>query len=576
MKHYLLLSFLSLLICSLSYAGCDDSIVVSISTPVTGSSTYKHVRIFDKDGNLTSKSNYQLQGNIWEYSSREEWQWDSAGHMIKYLYQSGNNFTWEDQTRQIYVFNSHGDLDSTIIQTAGWNDVHYEINRYDASFHLIEFATFDWDGTTWTNQRRILHYYDSNGDDTLEHRFNGSGISWIDDQKILKYYDANHNLIESAVQVFDGIGWSVYSEEFLHYTNNLNDSVTTIIYGGASPDQFLNVIIFDSLGRWLSKNQYTWDGSNWNFQMLRDSIAYNAEGKIIYSNDYVNLESYYANYDVTGSLIEEGGVSVSSPYSRQYTYSNGILSTIHHWSSTQGGIVSESNESFYYAEIFGSQIKCTGQTVILTADTCSTYTYLWSTGATTPSINAGASSYSVTVTHPNGMSYTSYFFEVIQFTSPIISLGNDTILCLNQSLNLSPGPGFDSYIWNDSSSAITFTAQSSVADTIVYSVTVGDGNGCQTTDSVTVYFDICSEIKDFSNSEVNLFPNPVSENLTVILNDPGKVKIEIINAEGKILKKFFFMNSDSYQIQLKDLANGFYILRISNQRFNKTHSFIKQ
>jgi len=65
-----------------------------------------------------------------------------------------------------------------------------------------------------------------------------------------------------------------------------------------------------------------------------------------------------------------------------------------------------------------------------------------------------------------------------------VDLGNDTILDLGDTLTLTAGLGFGSYIWStgDSSTSII------VSDNGVYSVTVTDSTGCPETDDITVHF----------------------------------------------------------------------------------------
>lgn len=66
-----------------------------------------------------------------------------------------------------------------------------------------------------------------------------------------------------------------------------------------------------------------------------------------------------------------------------------------------------------------------------------------------------------------------------QMANPI-SLGNDTTHC--GSLNLDAGSGYSSYLWNNNSTSQVITAGS----TGYYSVTVSDGNGCTSSDTILV------------------------------------------------------------------------------------------
>ena len=73
---------------------------------------------------------------------------------------------------------------------------------------------------------------------------------------------------------------------------------------------------------------------------------------------------------------------------------------------------------------------------------------------------------------------------VSQFATPIVSLGNDTLLCRDQSLLLHATAGFASYRWQDGSNQTGFTVKVDGQ----YSVLVTDANGCQAADTVSVGF----------------------------------------------------------------------------------------
>jgi hypothetical protein len=62
-----------------------------------------------------------------------------------------------------------------------------------------------------------------------------------------------------------------------------------------------------------------------------------------------------------------------------------------------------------------------------------------------------------------------------------LDLGNDATLCEGESLTLS-APGFDSYTWQDGSTAETYVA----GENGTYSVEVTDGNGCTYSDAITI------------------------------------------------------------------------------------------
>ncbi|MCF8269192.1 MAG: Ig-like domain-containing protein [Crocinitomicaceae bacterium] len=126
---------------------------------------------------------------------------------------------------------------------------------------------------------------------------------------------------------------------------------------------------------------------------------------------------------------------------------------------------------------------CAGQSVTLTA-TPSTAggTYLWSNGATTPTITVtpnATTSYSVTYSN-NGTASGSGTVTVNP--APSINGGQDQTVCQGASVTLS-GTGGVSYTWdNGVANGLPFTP----INTNTYTVTGTDANGCQGTDQVTV------------------------------------------------------------------------------------------
>ncbi|MCU0434573.1 MAG: gliding motility-associated C-terminal domain-containing protein [Bacteroidia bacterium] len=94
--------------------------------------------------------------------------------------------------------------------------------------------------------------------------------------------------------------------------------------------------------------------------------------------------------------------------------------------------------------------------------------YLWSTGATTQTINVTAPGiYSVTVSSgPNGLCSDQDTLVITQPAQP--DLGGDTAICAGQSLLLDPGITGTQYIWSNGATTPTIT----VSTTGLYSVQI--------------------------------------------------------------------------------------------------------
>jgi len=123
---------------------------------------------------------------------------------------------------------------------------------------------------------------------------------------------------------------------------------------------------------------------------------------------------------------------------------------------------------------------CAGIEVIFDAANAGS-TYAWSNGASTQTIAVtGANTYTVTVTNTANCT-ASDNVVLATFALPTVNLGNDTTQCGGSITFDASNPG-STYLWNDASTAQTFTAsQSGSVD-----VLVTDANGCSNADTVEV------------------------------------------------------------------------------------------
>ncbi len=110
--------------------------------------------------------------------------------------------------------------------------------------------------------------------------------------------------------------------------------------------------------------------------------------------------------------------------------------------------------------------------------------YLWQDGSTDSVLSINSPGiYWVQVTSVFGCSATDSI-NISVFPAIPLNIGNDTTLCLGDSVTFNAGNGFVSYIWQDNSTGSSYTA----TITGTYWVTVFDNNGCSATDSVNATF----------------------------------------------------------------------------------------
>ena len=105
-----------------------------------------------------------------------------------------------------------------------------------------------------------------------------------------------------------------------------------------------------------------------------------------------------------------------------------------------------------------------------------------------------------------------------------------------------------------------------------YELNIADANGCSLSHTFTIPF--TSATLDVENKlNISIHPNPTSDILNVACNDcNSSTKFSIYNIEGKEIMQGEISNGK--QIDIGQLANGFYFLMMDHGAKNSTHKFI--
>jgi hypothetical protein len=199
-------------------------------------------------------------------------------------------------------------------------------------------------------------------------------------------------------------------------------------------------------------------------------------------------------------------------------------------------------------------------------------TYKWSNNSSNDSLLINApGDYWLRVTDEFNCTYTDSI-KVTTVTRPNISLGADTVICIGDSLALSPGAGFSSYAWstNETSETIYVKARGR------YSVTIFDQNGCEGNASINVDTMTCNDgIEDMQLIGLKYFPNPTSDviNLDFASMSSDIFTTKIIDVTGKEIKANDFEvlpGENSLSIDVSDLKSGHYFLWLGNSKGSTT------
>lgn len=197
------------------------------------------------------------------------------------------------------------------------------------------------------------------------------------------------------------------------------------------------------------------------------------------------------------------------------------------------------------------------------------YTILWSTGATTSSINnLGEGTYSVTISDGNGCTSSDTFnitnpapivLELISVTDATSEQANDGTI----NISVTGGTPEYTYEWTKNGEVISTEQDPDNLAPGVYQVKVKDKNGC-----VLIGNEITVSVKlgvsGWSKSPITVYPNPTDDNVVIRSDDIINSKITIYNILGKVEQTLQTTNERSVQVKTDMLVCGTYILKVEN------------
>lgn len=185
---------------------------------------------------------------------------------------------------------------------------------------------------------------------------------------------------------------------------------------------------------------------------------------------------------------------------------------------------------------------CPGNSILIDAGP-SYVSYAWSGGQLSQSITiTAAGQYSVTVVDVNGCPSIDTL-NVNYFPNSHPQLGNDTTVCVGESVSLSPGGGFVSYQWSNSSvtSTIIVSAPGS------YSITTADPNGCVGSDTLI--------LSNFPVTPINLGPDSFLCADTSVVLDAGSGLSNYLWNTGDVSQTITATSGQFYYVTATDANN---------------------
>ncbi len=287
----------------------------------------------------------------------------------------------------------------------------------------------------------------------------------------------------------------------------------------------------------------------------------------------VDLSSNQVSNNVwsTSATTQTITVNTSGTYSVVYTDANQC-------SATSNTItINVSNAPLPTVQVSGSLSLCQGDSVELTASTSDSY--LWSNGETTQSIYVNtAATYYVTTTNANacngvGQSANSVVTVAPQPTAGatfVITNGN-TVAFTNTSTSAT------SYSWDfgDFSSSSAPSPTHVFLDFNDYTVVLTAINGgCQDTAVFSLTTLSVKEIANDNSTFVSIFPNPMSEMGTILVDvkEYSPISIVITDNKGAIVNEVLNQNLEagkhSFSVDTNNFENGLYYVIVRTSKSN--------
>lgn len=206
--------------------------------------------------------------------------------------------------------------------------------------------------------------------------------------------------------------------------------------------------------------------------------------------------------------------------------------------------------------------------------------YLWSSGETTSVINKTAlANEVVTVTGINGECNNSIDIPITVLPSPSIEIEANA-----SSINTGDGIQFgvgnsnaSSYIWNFGDGN---TANYSVPYHVfnfpgAYFVTLkGNIGNCNNTDTLLIYVGTVDVDKKLDYN-INIFPNPVINNLKINVQEDINYNIKILNSDGKLIDVYYNKIGNT-NVDMNNYSSGLYFVNIITEKHNYIEIIQKQ
>jgi hypothetical protein len=161
--------------------------------------------------------------------------------------------------------------------------------------------------------------------------------------------------------------------------------------------------------------------------------------------------------------------------------------------------------------------------------------------------------------------------------NPVVNLGSDQTICINNVVTLDAGVGHTSYLWSTGETTQTIQVDGAFwkPGFHYFSVTVTNANGCAGSDIVRIIVSACTGIDENAEiSNVEIYPNPSSGLVNILFNNfEGTYDMTVYNDLGQSIRteKIDIQTAGRFvkQVDLSTHPTGIYFIKLMNDSTSK-------
>jgi PKD repeat protein len=300
---------------------------------------------------------------------------------------------------------------------------------------------------------------------------------------------------------------------------------------------------------------------------------------VFFNNTSLNSPTGYTWTINGGNPSSSSNSSVSSVFNSPGVYSVSLI-TSNAFGIGNTAVQTVTVVSNPVVSVVGPTASCLGQSVTLTGNGAATYT--WNNSIASPTIVVSPTvitSYTLNAQSSLGC-FGNTVYSLAVNPLPDVGVGsgvNGDTLCLGMVTNVF-ATGANSYAWSTNQTGPIITVSPSV--TTVYTVTGTNASGCSKTVTIQLIVRVCDELtglyKNIAQNQWRIFPNPVSEKLTISTEGLTEITWSISDVAGKMVISGELTNQNQTDINTEQLKAGLYFLSIQSAKEKVVFKVIKE